>query len=40
MEMKKINQIVGELIIKEKYKFIDKGLISEIVKDTFKELEE
>jgi hypothetical protein len=37
--MKKQNEIIGELIIQEKYKFVDKYLISEIVKDTLKELE-
>jgi hypothetical protein len=29
------NHIVGELIIKEKYKFIPEGLVGEIVRDAF-----
>jgi len=36
----KQNEIIGEILIKEKYKFIQSGLIGEIAKDIFKELEE
>jgi len=35
----KQNEIIGELLIKEKYKFIQNGLIGEIARDIFKELE-
>jgi len=40
MEQETINSIVGELLIKEKYKFIPDGLVGEIVRDAFDELEE
>lgn len=33
------NEIIGELLIKEKYKFLPAGLIREVVTDTLKELE-
>ncbi len=33
IKMLSANRIVGELIIKEKYKFADKTLISEVVND-------
>jgi hypothetical protein len=32
-------QIIGELIIREKYKFIPNGLIGEVVREAFEELE-
>jgi len=34
------NQIVGELITKEKYKFLPSGLVGEIVRDAFELLKE
>ena len=40
METPTINSIVGELLIKEKYKFLPNGLVGEIVRDAFEELEE
>ena len=39
MEEDKINQALGELIIKDKYKFIQHGLIGEIVRDFLAEVE-
>lgn len=33
------DSVVGELLIKEKYKFIQNGLIGAIVHDAFDELE-
>lgn len=32
--------IIGELITREKYKFLPCGLLAEIVREAFKELEE
>ena len=34
------NIIIGKLLIKDKYRFIQEGLIGEIVRDVFKELKE
>jgi hypothetical protein len=34
----RINQAIGELLIKEKYRFLPNGLISEIVRDFIKEV--
>ncbi len=39
IEEDKRNEIVGELIIREKYKFLPNGLVGEIVRDAFDELE-
>jgi len=39
MEKQKRNQIIGELLIKEKYKFLPNGLLGEIVRDAFDEME-
>ena len=39
IEKDKRNEIIGELIIREKYKFLPNGLVGEIVRDTFDELE-
>ncbi len=35
-----IDHIIGELIIQEKYKFVDKALLAEIVQDTYDALDE
>ena len=40
MEQETINSIVGELILKEKYKFLPDGAVGAIVRDAFNELEE
>jgi len=40
MEKEKINGGIGELLIKEKYKFLPNGLVSEIVRDFSKEVKE
>jgi hypothetical protein len=32
-------QVIGELITREKYKFIPNGLIREVVRESFDELE-
>ena len=34
------NEVIGELVIKEKYKFLPNGLIAEIVNDAFDKLED
>ena len=39
MEQEKINQAVGELITKEKYKFLPDGLVGEVCRDFVKEIE-
>jgi len=33
MEKDKINHAIGELLIREKYKFLPNGLLGEIVRD-------
>ncbi len=38
IEQDKINSAVGELLIKEKYKFLPNGLVGEIVRDFVEEL--
>ncbi len=37
MEKDKINEAIGELLIKEKYRFFPNGLIGEVVRDFVKE---
>ena len=37
MEREKINQSIGELLCKEKYKFLPQGLLKEIVEDFVEE---
>jgi hypothetical protein len=39
MKKDKINHILGILITKEKYRFIQNGLLGEVVSDFFKEYE-
>jgi len=39
MEKEKINQAVGKLLCKDKYKFLPNGLVGEIVKDFIEEVE-
>ena len=39
METDKINGGIGELLCKEKYKFLPNGLVGEIVRDFLKEVE-
>ena len=39
MEENKINQAIGELLIKEKYKFLPDGLVGEVCRDFIKEIE-
>ena len=39
MEQNKINQIIGEMLCKEKYKFLPNGLVGEIIRDFVKEYE-
>ena len=39
MEQETINRIVGELICKEKYKYLPNGAVGEIARDVFDELE-
>jgi len=36
MEKEKINQVIGWLLFEEKYKFIQEGLLGEIVRDFVK----
>ncbi len=38
LEKSKIDGIIGELLIKEKYKFIQSGLIGEIIRDFIEQL--
>ncbi len=38
MEQEKINQAIGELLIKDKYKFIPTGLVGEIIRDFLEEV--
>ena len=38
--LKKINRIVGKLLVEPKYRFIQEGLMGEIVRDVFEKLEE
>lgn len=33
------NEIIGELICREKYKYLPKGCVGEIARDVFEELE-
>ena len=37
MEKDKINKAIGELLIKEKYRFFPNGLIGEVVRDFVEE---
>lgn len=37
MEEEKVNQAIGELLVKEKYKFLPVGLVGEIVRDFLEE---
>jgi len=39
IEQEEINTVIGELLIKEKYKFIPEGLLGEICRDFVEELE-
>ncbi len=39
MEKDKINQAIGEMLVKEKYKFLSNGLLGEIVRDFVEEYE-
>ena len=38
-DQNKINQAIGELLVKEKYKFLPNGLVGEIARDFVKEYE-
>jgi len=38
IEDKEVNQAIGELLIKDKYKFLPTGLVGEIVRDFINEL--
>ncbi len=40
MNKDKVNLAIGNLLIKEKYKFVADGLVSEIVRDFLKEIED
>ncbi len=39
MEKEKVNQAIGELLVREKYKWIPYGLIGEIIRDFIREYE-
>ena len=39
MEKEKINQTIGEMLCKEKYKFLIDGLVGEICRDFVEEYE-
>lgn len=39
IEEDKRRQVVGELLIREKYKFLPLGLVGEIARESFDELE-
>ena len=39
METNKINQAIGEMLCKEKYKFLPQGLVGEVCRDFVKEIE-
>jgi len=39
MKKDKINQTIGGLLVREKYKFIPDGLLGEIIRDFVKEYE-
>ena len=39
IEKETLNSVIGEVLIKEKYKFLPTGLVAEIITDAFEELE-
>ena len=39
MEKDKVNQAIGEMLCKEKYKFLPNGLVGEIARDFVEEYE-
>ncbi len=39
MEQDKVNQIIGALVIKEKYKFVQDGIVGEVCRDFVNEYE-
>jgi len=39
MKKENINQAIGEIMCKEKYKFLPNGLVGEVIRDFIEEME-